>query len=598
MRYSNSVVRSPQRSKQLAGSIRRRRHRKFAEARDGEQGSDAYYVQPVGEAPAEGGQAGPDLLHDQALPWGDLSGAGELVRFAYEGGDCAGVFDTLIDATPLAKSSFDSASFSPQLYLDELVRLCFRIEIDGKGFDIATALLTRILAAPPTDLNDAAARQEVFAELAERPELRADLERLYVVIRRLRTTLEAGRTEEPSPIRRKLGVLEAVRDCIDALADGFAGTGTLLGRLRASGEAMRDGEDYARLVELLDFDDHMATVDIRLRLGADGIMRGFAITNIHENTANALLPGPVVRFFQRIAAFFRGYRYGENEVVVRLLDVVFSPLVDSVVSCLALIGPLELYLSGMAFRDFCEKKGLEVCLPELVDAAEAEGEETPPRILEGLFNPLLFLQNTVPVPCDVPVPAHDNLVILTGPNSGGKTRLLQAIALAQCLGQVGVFVPASRARLLRAPGLFVSLVIEQDAAQKEGRLGTELMRIRRLFEELEPGSLAILDELCSGTNPQEGEAIFEMVISLLPKLHPQVFISTHFLGLAARLEAEPPVDSLAFLEVELDDEERPTFGFVPGVAKTSLAHKVAGRLGVTREELEKLVADKSRDDES
>jgi DNA mismatch repair protein MutS2 len=545
----------------------------------------------VGDAPSEDGLAGPDLLHDQPRVWGDLAGARELVRFAYEGGDCAGVFDTLIDATPLAPTSFDAPAFAPQLYFDELISKCFRIEIEGRKYDVAERLLTRILSSPPNDVLDVDARQEVFAELVERPELRADLERLYTSIRELRAALEAGRTEEPSPIRRKLQVLEALRDSIDALADGFAGTGSLLGRLRASGEAMRDGESYERLVELLDFDDNMATVDIRLRLGADGIMRGFAITNIHENTANPLLPGPVVRFFQRIASFFRGHRYGENEVVVRLLDVVFSPFVDAVVTCLALTGPLELYLSGLAFRDYCQKQKLEVSLPEIHEGGD---DAEPPRILDGLFNPLLFLQEIVPIPCDVPL--SDDLTILTGPNSGGKTRLLQAIALTQCLGQVGMFVPASRARLVRAPGLFVSLVIEQDAAQKEGRLGTELMRIRRLFEELEPGSLAILDELCSGTNPMEGEAIFEMVVSLLPRLRPQVFISTHFLGLAARLESEPPVEGLAFLEVELDEEERPTFGFIPGVAKTSLAHRVAERLGVTREELEKLVDAKTRDD--
>ena len=109
---------------------------------------------------------------------------------------------------------------------------------------------------------------------------------------------------------------------------------------------------------------------------------------------------------------------------------------------------------------------------------------------------------------------------------------------------------------------------------------------------IEPGSVAILDELCSGTNPDEGEAIFEMVVSLLPRLGPQVFVSTHFLGLAARLEKQRPVPSLSFLQVELDPAEKPTYQFVPGVATTSLAHKVAARLGVTKEELEKLVAAK------
>jgi DNA mismatch repair protein MutS2 len=230
-----------------------------------------------------------------------------------------------------------------------------------------------------------------------------------------------------------------------------------------------------------------------------------------------------------------------------------------------------------------------VCLPEVhaPDAGVA-------RRLEGLFNPLLFLQAGRVAPCDLPAAREDALTVITGPNSGGKTRLLQAIALAQLLGQVGLFVPAERAVLIEAPSLFLSLVTETDAGQVEGRLGTELTRIRRLFEELRPGAMAILDELCSGTNPEEGEEIFTNVLSVLPGLRPQLFVSTHFLGLAARLATAPPVPTLAFLQVELDAAERPTYRFVSGVASTSLAHKVAERLGVTRADLEALVAEKLR----
>ena len=64
------------------------------------------------------------------------------------------------------------------------------------------------------------------------------------------------------------------------------------------------------------------------------------------------------------------------------------------------------------------------------------------------------------------------------------------------------------ARLSLAPGLVVSLLQETHADQSEGRLGMELMRIRALFETLPPGAMVILDELCSGTNPSEGEEIF------------------------------------------------------------------------------------------
>jgi DNA mismatch repair protein MutS2 len=213
---------------------------------------------------------------------------------------------------------------------------------------------------------------------------------------------------------------------------------------------------------------------------------------------------------------------------------------------------------------------------------------------EGLFNPLLLGEEMTPVPCDLRTAEEGSVVIVTGPNSGGKTRLLQAVALAQLLGEAGMFVPAAAARMPRVSGLFVSLVEESRADQPEGQLGMELMRIRRMFEQLGMGSLVLLDELCSGTNPSEGEEIARLVISLLPELKAQVFVTTHLLQFAARLAEERPTFRLEFFQVELDDRDRPTYGFVPGVARTSLAQKTAARLGVTRDELLALIARKKR----
>ncbi|HET9955262.1 MAG TPA: DNA mismatch repair protein, partial [Polyangiaceae bacterium] len=110
-----------------------------------------------------------------------------------------------------------------------------------------------------------------------------------------------------------------------------------------------------------------------------------------------------------------------------------------------------------------------------------------------------------------------------------------------------------------------------------------------LFERLPPGAMVLLDELCSGTNPSEGEEIFELVVSMLGRLQPQAFITTHFLLFAARLERERKISGLAFLQVELDPDRRATYQFVPGVAQTSLAGHAAQRLGVTAEQLASLI---------
>jgi DNA mismatch repair protein MutS2 len=218
-----------------------------------------------------------------------------------------------------------------------------------------------------------------------------------------------------------------------------------------------------------------------------------------------------------------------------------------------------------------------VCLPEIV---EPGGELR----YEALFNPLLLEAGVQPVPTELRA-RPDALVLVTGPNSGGKTRLLQALATAQLLAQTGLFAPARGASIPRATGLFASLFEEARADQPEGHLGMELLRIRRLFDELGPGALVVIDELCSGTNPSEGEEIARMVLSLLPELGVRSFVTTHLLLFAAELAGEQSAMPLGFLQVELDAQEQPTYRFVEGVAKTSLAHRTAARLGVTRGEL-------------
>jgi DNA mismatch repair protein MutS2 len=274
----------------------------------------------------------------------------------------------------------------------------------------------------------------------------------------------------------------------------------------------------------------------------------------------------------------------------QLANHVFDGVQDAVAALLELGLGFEFHLAALSLRDRAQAAGLESCLPEFIEVGAADQRGTE---LLSLYNPLLLLESQPPKPCDVRL-RPSALVVITGPNSGGKTRLLEALGLAQLLGQAGMFVPARSARLCFRDGLFVSLVQEVTADAQEGRLGTELLRIRRMFERLDFNSLVILDELCSGTNPSEGEGIFELVVSLLAELEPQAFITTHFLEFAARLARERPVSGLEFLQVELDGNNDPTYGFVPGVAPTSLAGRTAERLGVTREALQALVQEKKR----
>jgi DNA mismatch repair protein MutS2 len=435
-------------------------------------------------------------------------------------------------------------------------------------------------------------RRAVLAELASSKELHAEFEQIYLDLVRVRALFCAGR-QQPAQGLRRLEILRTLHGLFQRLASSFSGASSALDRITAFGTSVCASEAFRRLEALLDHEEHLGTVDVRVRVGSDGEVRTFQIVKVRENEDNPFHSSPIGRWLAKLRLFLRGYRVSGNEVVERLFDDVFTDLETSIALLFQLMGDMEFYLAGLSFAQAARESGLEVCLPDLTPIGAPERSAVGLRYA-ALYNPLLLGDKARPVPCDLDLANANSVVLVTGPNSGGKTRLLQAIAIAQILGEAGLFVPAREARIPMVSGLFVSLLEEARADQPEGQLGMELMRIRRMFEELEMGSLVLLDELCSGTNPSEGEEIARLVISLLPELEAQVFVTTHLLQFAEQLSVERPIPRLEFLQVELDAHELPTYRFAVGVARTSLAHKTAARLGVTRGELLGLVAAKRR----
>jgi DNA mismatch repair protein MutS2 len=527
----------------------------------------------------------PDLLGAEPKVRVDVSVLRTALVFAFAAGGSPESFDDAIAAAKLPATTWDREDFARDVYLDDLVARCLPVRIGGKAYPASARHLARVLGEPPRDVADVQLRRGVLAELASSPARRAELERVYLAIVRLRSILCTARAL--SPRGRRVEVLRAAREAFELVAGSFEGAASALSRVRAFGEAVVASDEHRRLVQLLDHDEHQGSLDLRVRVGADGEVRAMQIVGVREDTSNPFHVGALRRFLVRLVLFFRGWRTTRDEVAERLLIEVFSGIEEPVALLFQLLGHIEPYLASLGLRDRAAQEGLAMSLPELGEAGEG-------IVLEGLFNPLLLAAGVHPVTCDVRAPPGA-VVIVTGPNSGGKTRLLQAIAIAQTFAEAGLLAPVKAGRVPRAPGLFASLYEEPRPDAPEGHLGMELLRIRKLFDQLAVGSVVVLDELCSGTNPSEGEEIARLVLSLLPELGVQAFVTTHLLQFAARLAQERPVPGLSFLQVELDARERPTYRFVPGVAKTSLAQKTAARLGVTREELlERIAAKKGK----
>lgn len=525
----------------------------------------------------------PDLALADATARADVRTLRDVMVFAFAAGASPESFDGPIAAASIPPSTWRRGGFARDLYLDELVAKAFHVTIEGRAYPVNARYLARLLAEPPADPRDVELRRAVLGELDASPQVRADLERVYASIARVRSLFCAPR--QPAPRARRIEILRAARELFDRMAAGFDGASSALARVKEFGAAVVASDGYRRLAALLEHEDNQASLDLRVRIGADGEVRAMEIVGVRENRDNPFFRSWVRRFVVRFILFFRGYRTTGEEVVERVLSDVLTGVEEALALSFQLLGDIELYLGAIALRDRASAAGLTMSIPTMVEPGDA-------LALEGLFNPLLLLAGVTPKPCDIHAGAGA-LVLVTGPNSGGKTRLLQALGLAQCLAQAGVFVPARSARIPRASGLFASLFEDARADAPEGHLGMELLRIRRCFDELDAGALVVIDELCSGTNPSEGEEIARLVLSLLPELGVRAFVTTHLLSFAASLAKESPAP-LEFLQVELDPQERPTYRFVPGVARTSLAHKTAERLGVTRDELLARIASKRR----
>lgn len=527
---------------------------------------------PVGSDPSPC-----DLLYEHPIGRIDLAAAREALTFAFASGD-GDVFTRLLERTPVAPSTFAAEDFGPDLELGQFVERCLPVFALGQRRPAHLQYLLRVIASPPRDRAHVGFRQRVCAELASSAPLAARVEALYVRLRQFKDRMSRPSIGIHDGIERRLSILAATRAVIEALADGFVGTTSGLERLQSYGRELAASPGYQRLCELLDYEQKRAEVDLRVGVGFDGRIRSFQAIERREQRSSRFYATTFGRAWTQLALVCQGYFTPNAEILSRLLDSVFSELESHVVFFFQLIGDLEVYLGALGFRRLAEEAGLSVCLAELSDDG--------PRALAGLFNPWLVADRRPSVPCDLELREEEHLVVITGPNSGGKTRLLQALCACQLLGQAGLFVPAARAELHWANGLFASLVERTQVDQVEGRLGTELLRIRRVFERLRVGSLVVMDELCSGTNPSEGEALMQLVLEALSELSPQAFITTHFLEFTAALAERSRTHR--FLQAALDEAERPTFTFTEGVARTSLAHRVAERLGVTRESLRAL----------
>jgi DNA mismatch repair protein MutS2 len=184
------------------------------------------------------------------------------------------------------------------------------------------------------------------------------------------------------------------------------------------------------------------------------------------------------------------------------------------------------------------------------------------------------------VPLDLDLTREDSILIITGPNTGGKTVALKTIGLLALMAASGLYVPAdSNSQFLLFNKIFADIGDEQSIESSLSTYSSHLNHIKEALEEAESDSLVLFDELGAGTDPDEGSAIGQAVVEHLSKVKCYAIVTTHHGKLKALAGKVPGVINGS---MEFDQQNlRPTFVFRPGIPGSSYAVEIAKKLGLS-----------------
>ncbi len=296
---------------------------------------------------------------------------------------------------------------------------------------------------------------------------------------------------------------------------------------------------------------------IPVRAGMAQKIPGILLDESESGATLFIEPLPVVKLNNRLQSL----RFQEEEEVNRILRELSEALAqdEALPGTLRALALLDLIQAQAALaRDLGLKK------PQF-----GEGYE-----LGEAFHPLI----PNPVPNSFSLDEEKRLILISGPNMGGKTALLKTLGLAVLMAQSGLFVAAKRAILAWPDRVFADIGDEQSLQENLSTFAGHLQRLKEMLEGATARSLVLIDELGSGTDPEEGAALSQAILEALLEKGVKGLVTTHLSPLKAFAQGRRGIQN-ASMRFDLEGL-RPTYELVLGVPGRSYALAIARRLAL------------------
>lgn len=201
------------------------------------------------------------------------------------------------------------------------------------------------------------------------------------------------------------------------------------------------------------------------------------------------------------------------------------------------------------------------------------------------------------VPNDIKIGEDYQAIVITGPNTGGKTITLKTLGLIQLMGQSGLFIPAEEGSTIGVfDNIFADIGDEQSLEQNLSTFSGHMDNVKAILEQITDRSLVLLDELGAGTDPKEGAALAMAILDQIGSKGSTVVITTHYPELKVYgYDRAKTINA----SMEFDTETlQPTYRLMLGIPGRSNGIEIAQRLGIDEtviDEARSLVSDDSQD---